>query len=146
MFGKEAETQDTQPDRTGSQTSILAQGCKFEGKIEVRGTLRIEGEFKGTIETPENLIVGKTGVVHAQCKVKSAVIGGQLYGNIQAENKIELQAGSRLEGDIRTKRLVIDEGVVFEGNCSMGGGKSAPLAAPAAAVASAGGGLDPLRR
>ncbi len=144
MFGKEAETQDTQPDRTGNQTSILAQGCKFEGKIELRGTLRIEGEFKGTVETPENLIVGKSGVVHAQCKVKSAVIGGQLYGNIQAENKIELQAGSRLEGDIRTKRLVIDEGVVFEGNCSMGGGKAAPLTV--AATASSGGGMDPLKR
>ncbi|MHB8078811.1 MAG: bactofilin family protein [Candidatus Krumholzibacteriia bacterium] len=146
MFGKEAETQDPQPDRSGSQTSILAQGCKFEGKIEVRGTLRIEGEFKGTIETPDNLIVGKSGIVHAQCKVKSAVIGGQVYGNIQAENKIELQAGSRLEGDIRTKRLVIDEGVVFEGNCSMGGGKAAPLSVPVAAAAAAGGGMDPLKR
>jgi cytoskeletal protein CcmA (bactofilin family) len=119
MFGKEPESQDV--DR--GQTSILAQGSKWDGKMEIRGTLRVEGDFKGTIETPESLIIGKTGVVHAQVKVKNAIIGGQLYGNILAENKIELQSGSHVEGDIKTKRLVIDEGVFFEGNCSMGSGK-----------------------
>jgi cytoskeletal protein CcmA (bactofilin family) len=151
MMGRETQA----PEADKGQTSILAQGCRFEGKIEVRGTLRIEGEFKGSIETPENFIVGKTGVVHAHCSVKNAVIGGQVYGNILAENKIELQSGSRLEGDIRTKRLVIDEGVIFEGNCSMGGGRGAqptvatmPGTPPMAASAAAGGpGLyDPQRR
>ena len=144
-MGKESQT----PELDKGQTSILAQGCKFEGKIEVHGTLRIEGEFKGTISAPESLIIGKTGVVHAHCAVKNAIVGGQLYGNLTAENKIELQSGSRLEGDIRTKRLVIDEGVVFEGNCSMGGGRAAPLAgAPMAATAAVGGPnpVDPLRR
>ena len=119
MFGKEPENQNM----GGGQTSILAQGCKFDGKIEVRGTLRIEGEFKGDIGTPESLVIGKTGVVHAKVRVKNAIIGGQLYGNIVAENKIELQSGSHVEGDIKTKRLVIDEGVFFEGNCAMGSGQ-----------------------
>ncbi len=118
MFGKEPENQVM----AGGQTSIIAQGCKFDGKVEVRGTLRIEGEFKGDVSTPESLVIGKTGVVRANVKVKNAIIGGQLFGNITAENKIELQSGSHVEGDIKTKRLVIDEGVFFEGNCSMGAG------------------------
>ena len=117
------------------QTSILAQGCKFEGKVDVRGTFRVEGEFRGTIGIPESLIVGKTGVIHAECQVKNAIIGGQVFGNIDAENKIELQSGSRLEGNIRTKRLVIDEGVVFEGNCSMGSDKRPQAGGPVAAGA-----------
>ena len=58
--------------------------------------------------------------------MKNAIIGGQLFGNITAENKIELQSGSHVEGDIKTKRLVIDEGVFFEGNCSMGGPRKVP--------------------
>jgi len=125
MFGKEPENQTV----NAGQTSIIAQGCKFDGKIDVKGTLRIEGEYRGTIGTPESLVIGKTGVVHANCTVKNAIIGGQLFGNIVAENKIELQSGSHVEGDIKTKRLVIDEGVFFEGNCSMGAGqKRAPLA------------------
>ena len=118
MFGKEPENQAM----ASGQTSIIAQGCKFDGKVEVRGTLRIEGEFKGDIGTPESLVIGKSGVVHAKVTVKNAIIGGQLFGNIVAENKIELQSGSHVEGDIKTKRLVIDEGVFFEGNCSMGSG------------------------
>ena len=135
MFGKEPENQAV----AGGQTSIIAQGCKFDGKVEVRGTLRVEGEFKGSIGTPESLVIGKTGVVHADVKVKNAIIGGQLYGNIIAENKIELQSGSHVEGDIKTKRLVIDEGVFFEGNCSMGAKKTdtaaaGPPAPPAPAV------------
>ena len=119
MFGKEPENQAM----AGGQTSIIAQNCKFDGKVEVRGTLRVEGEFKGSIGTPESLVIGKTGIVHADVRVKNAIIGGQLYGNIVAENKIELQSGSHVEGDIKTKRLVIDEGVFFEGNCSMGAKK-----------------------
>ena len=128
MFGKEPENQAV----ASGQTSIIAQGCKFDGKVEVRGTLRVEGEFKGTIGTPESLVIGKSGVVHANVTVKNAIIGGQLYGNITAENKIELQSGSHVEGDIKTKRLVIDEGVFFEGNCSMGVGqkKTQPFAPP----------------
>ena len=116
MFGKEPENQSM----AGGQTSIIAQGCKFDGKVEVRGTLRIEGEFKGDIGTPESLVLGKTGIVNGKVNVKNAIIGGKLIGNIVAENKIELQSGSHVEGDIKTTRLVIDEGVFFEGNCSMG--------------------------
>lgn len=127
MFGKEPE--DTTIN--AGQTSIIAQGCKFEGSIEARGTLRIEGEFKGSIGVPESLVVGKTGVVRASVKVKNAIIGGQFFGDIEAENKIELQSGSHLEGDIKTKRLVIDEGVFFEGNCSMGAKKVNDVAAQA---------------
>ena len=128
MFGKDPENHDTD----NRQTSILAQGCKFDGKVEANGTFRIEGEFKGTIGTPENLIIGKSGMVNAAVKVKNAIIGGQLFGNIVAENKIELQSGSHVEGDINTKRLVIDEGVFFEGNCSMGGPRKDVVKPPAA--------------
>jgi cytoskeletal protein CcmA (bactofilin family) len=127
MFGKEPENTTI----NAGQTSIIAQGCKFEGSIEARGTLRIEGEFKGNIGIPESLVVGKTGVVRASVKVKNAIIGGQFFGDIEAENKIELQSGSHLEGDIKTKRLVIDEGVFFEGNCSMGSKKPGDATAQA---------------
>ena len=122
MFGKDAGI----PEVDTKQTSILAQGCRFEGTVQATGTFRIEGEFKGTIGTPENLIIGKTGTVNASVKVKNAIIAGQLFGDITAENKIELQSGSHVEGDIKTKRLVIDEGVFFEGNCSMGGPRKTP--------------------
>jgi cytoskeletal protein CcmA (bactofilin family) len=116
MFNKDAEV------TTGQATlnSMLGQGCKIKGDIELQGTMRIDGQFEGSISCPDTLIIGKSGVVKAEVKVKNAVIGGRLIGNISAANKIELQSGSHVEGDISTARLVIDEGVFFEGNCKMG--------------------------
>ena len=116
MFSKEMETTTGQ----GSLNSILGQGCKFKGEIELKGTIRVDGEFEGKVKCPDTLIIGKSGVVKADVNVKNAIIGGKLIGNITATNKIELQTGSHVQGDIETVRLVIDEGVFFEGNCRMG--------------------------
>jgi len=116
MFGKEGDSIVGE----GKMNSIIGKGCKINGTIEVKdGTLRIDGEFEGNITCPDTLIIGKDGHVKADIRVKNAIIGGTVIGNIDADEKIELQAGSHLEGDIKTSRLVIDEGVFFEGSCKM---------------------------
>jgi cytoskeletal protein CcmA (bactofilin family) len=117
MFGKEGESMADE----GKMNSIIGKGCKVTGTIDVQdGTLRIDGEFDGNVNCPGGtLVIGKGGMVKADIKVSSAVVGGTVHGNIDAREKIELQAGSRLEGDIKTRRLVIDEGVFFEGSCKM---------------------------
>jgi len=122
MFGKEVDTNVQE----GRINSILGKGCKFKGTIEVEGTLRIDSEFEGVVNCPETLVVGKTGIVKADINVKNAIIGGKVIGNITATNKIELQSGSHIEGDIMTHRLVIDEGVYFDGSCKMGESTSKP--------------------
>lgn len=129
MFGKEGEGMIVE----GKMNSIIGKGCTIKGTVEVQeGTLRIDGDFEGTVNCPDTLIVGKGGKVKAEIKVKNAVIGGTVLGNIDAREKIELQAGSRLEGDIKTTRLVIDEGVFFEGACKMSPdrGKGIPSVSP----------------
>ncbi len=117
MFGKEGEGMADE----GKMNSIIGKGCKVKGTIDVQdGTLRIDGDFEGNVNCPGGtLVIGKGGTVKADIKVSSAVVGGTVTGNIDAKEKIELQAGSRLEGDIKTRRLVIDEGVFFEGSCRM---------------------------
>jgi len=127
MFGKEG---DAITGGEGNLNSILGPGCKVKGNIELKGTLRIDGEFDGEVTCPETLIIGKSGVVKADVKVKNAVIGGKLVGNVTATNKIELQTGSHVEGDISTARLVIDEGVFFEGACKMGTQATSSTPAP----------------
>jgi cytoskeletal protein CcmA (bactofilin family) len=126
MFGKDA---DSITGGEGNLNSILGPGCKVKGSIDIKGTIRIDGDFEGDIKCPETLIIGKSGILKAHVTVKNAVIGGKVIGNIEASNKIELQTGSHVEGDISTTRLVIDEGVFFEGACKMGTQKvSAPNA------------------
>jgi cytoskeletal protein CcmA (bactofilin family) len=120
MFGRDEEDQVQKTSGGTGSASILGAGSHFKGTIKASGTLRVEGEFEGDAECRETLEVGKTGTVKANLVVKEAVIAGRVSGNIKASNRIELQSGSHLEGDIVTKRLVIDEGVFFEGNCRMG--------------------------
>ena len=120
MFGNDSQ----EPNRSDFQTSIIAQGCKCDGKIEVQGSLRVEGELDGDIHTSESLVIGKTGVVNSTVNLKNAIISGKFSGVIVAEDKIELKSGSSVEGDIITKRLVISDNVTFEGKCTVGKGKS----------------------
>ena len=128
MFGKEGEGMVAE----GKMNSIIGKGCKIDGTIEITdGTLRIDGEFEGTVNCPGTLIIGKGGKVKANVTVRNAVVGGTVIGNIDAKEKIELQAGSHLEGDIKTTRLVIDEGVFFEGNCKMSPDSKPHQSAPA---------------
>ncbi len=129
MFGRDEDNVDNRA-ASGGNASILGAGSHFTGTIKVKGTLRVEGEFDGEVECQDTLEVGRTGVVKANLKVRDAVIAGKVVGNIAASSRIELQGGSHLEGDIVTKRLVIDEGVFFEGNCKMGEKKSEVAPSP----------------
>ena len=99
--------------------TMLCEGTVFEGSISVPHNLHIDGSFKGNIETSEELIIGPTGVVHADIKAKSAIIGGKIVGNIMVEDRIELGENSSLVGDLKAKDLVIKEGAMFHGNSSM---------------------------
>jgi cytoskeletal protein CcmA (bactofilin family) len=99
--------------------TIIGPGTEFEGKINVPHSVRIDGSFKGKIETSEILTVGTTGNVEADIIAKSAIIAGKVTGNLSVEDRVELAANSSLHGDLKTRDLIINEGAVFHGNCSM---------------------------
>ncbi len=99
--------------------TILGEGTVFEGSIVIPHSIRIDGSFKGKIETSEVITIGQKGVVEADIIAKSAIIGGKVIGNITVDDRVELEANSSLIGDLRTKDLVINEGAIFHGNCSM---------------------------
>ncbi len=100
--------------------TIIGEGTTLKGNVKVEGSVRVDGEFEGTLDATDTLIVGDTGKVEGDANVSNAVIGGRMYGNVFASGKIELQRGSQLLGDIKTRGLVIEDGVVFQGNCQMG--------------------------
>jgi cytoskeletal protein CcmA (bactofilin family) len=103
---------------TSEATSVIGEGSVFEGTMEITGNLRVDGAFKGKLRISENLIVGKRGSVEAEVQTRSALIGGTIKGNLNAAEKIALQSGSRLEGEMVTSKLVIEEGVSFQGSCN----------------------------
>jgi cytoskeletal protein CcmA (bactofilin family) len=110
----------------GAMNTIIGRGTKIEGTMDVLQSLRIDGSFKGALNTNDTLIVGSTGeLMDVTVKVKNAIIGGVVRGNISATNKVTLENTSRLEGDLSAKLLIIEEGAHFTGNCRSGDGVGA---------------------
>jgi cytoskeletal protein CcmA (bactofilin family) len=106
-----------------SLNTILGKGASFNGKLHIEGGLRVDGDFDGELDASGTLVVGKDGVLKGDFKAKDAVIGGKLIGNLTAQQKIELQAGAHVEGDLRCKGIVIEHDVYFDGTCKMGEGE-----------------------
>jgi len=100
--------------------TVIGEGTVLSGDVKVEGSIEVDGEFEGKIDATDTLIVGENGKVDGDATVGNAIIGGRMYGNVFASGKIELRHGSQLLGDIKTRGLVIEDGVVFQGNCQMG--------------------------
>jgi len=115
----------------GAMNTIIGKGTKIEGTMDVAQSLRIDGSFKGSLNTSDTLIVGSTGeLIDVMLKVKNAIIGGMVKGNVTASNKVTLESTSRLEGDLTAKLLIIEEGALFSGSCRSGDGAGTRPAEP----------------
>ena len=99
--------------------AFLGKNTEFEGKLSFTGSVRIDGRFKGEIESQGTLIVGETALLESDVHISHIIISGEFRGNILAESRIEIHAPGKVFGNIRAPVVVIDEGVVFEGNCRM---------------------------
>ena len=99
--------------------AFLGKNTEFEGKLSFTGSVRIDGRFKGEIDSQGTLIVGETALLESDVHISHIIISGEFRGNILAESRIEIHAPGKVFGNIRAPVVVIDEGVVFEGNCRM---------------------------
>ncbi len=105
--------------RSSSMNSIVGTGSTFTGTLRMDGGLRVDGTIEGQVDVTGTLAVGHDGLIRGDVSATQAVIGGTIIGTVRAERQMELQSGSRIEGDIFTRSLIIEEGVFFEGNCRM---------------------------
>lgn len=135
MIGKKGESMITQ-NAPADMKAVLGKGSEFEGKLKFEGTVRIDGQFKGEIISAGTLIIGDNAKINGNIEVDSTVMSGEMHGNIKAKSRVELRAPGKLFGDLQTPVLIIEEGVIFNGNCQMSkDGKPATEAKPAAAEA-----------
>ena len=103
----------------GATQTYICDGTIIVGDIKVEHDLRIDGYLKGTVEVAGMLVLGSTGKIEGQVQARAATIAGQIIGNIKGIEKIVLEPKSTLVGDLQTRELVINEGAMFQGNCSM---------------------------
>jgi cytoskeletal protein CcmA (bactofilin family) len=105
---------------TAGLVGYLYKGSRVSGQLSFQGPARIDGAVDGDIQCQGTLTIGEGAEVRAKIWGQVVVIRGKVEGNVTAKEKVELTAPARLMGNIDTPRLIITEGVVFEGDCAMG--------------------------
>ncbi|MEM7413370.1 MAG: polymer-forming cytoskeletal protein [Myxococcota bacterium] len=113
----------------GGLTAFIDQGSEFEGKLSFKDTVRIDGRFRGEISSENTLIVGESGEIEATIRSKTVAVSGTVMGDIVAGTKVVLHKTARVDGNIETGSLIIEDGAELNGSVKMGqGGKSKPSA------------------
>ncbi len=103
----------------GMISTVFGKETEFYGDLAFNKSLQINGRFEGEIISKGFLVVGEEAVVKANIKAKTIILKGEVHGNIEALDKLEIDANGKLYGNIRTAKLKISDGVVFEGKCEM---------------------------
>jgi len=126
--------------------AIIGKSVMIKGQIFSREDLTIDGEIDGSVELHEHrLTVGPNGKLQAGVKAREVVVLGTIHGNVEASDKIDIRKDAKLVGDIKTARIVIEDGAYFKGSIDIArpeAGRPAPpqpksAAAPAANAAPA---------
>ena len=105
--------------KTDAVTGFLGSQTEFTGKLAFSGVVHLDGSFQGEIISRGTLVVGSESVVEAQIHSNVLKIAGEVRGDLTATEKIELYPPAKVYGNIRTPSLLVEEGVIFEGTCSM---------------------------
>lgn len=105
-----------EPEPRGSSATI-GKAVKINGQIHSKEDLYVDGDVEGTVEAPEHkLTIGPNGTVHAMIKAREVVALGSIQGNVEAADKIEIRKDAKLVGDIKTARIIIEDGAYFKGS------------------------------
>ena len=123
------------PDSRG--TAVIGKSVMIKGQIFSQEDLTIDGEMEGSVELKEHrLTVGPNGKVQAGIKAREIVVLGTVNGNVEASDKIDIRKEARLVGDIKTSRIVIEDGAYFKGSIDITRGAPAEAPKPAASAPS----------
>ncbi len=106
-------------DRLGVSSSILALNTRIQGKIEGDESFLIKGHLEGDVVSKGLVWLDKGGQIQGQVKSPYVIIDGELIGNIESAERVELRTDSRMTGNVETENLAVAEGAVFEGEIHM---------------------------
>jgi cytoskeletal protein CcmA (bactofilin family) len=106
--------------KEGRLSGFVGHGTVLTGETNFEAMLRVDGHLMGTVASDSGtLLVGTNGQVDANVSVAAALINGNVNGDIVASEKIQLGRTARVVGNITTPRLILEDGAVLEGSCSM---------------------------
>jgi cytoskeletal protein CcmA (bactofilin family) len=114
--------QPSTPSRTQQRRiTHIAPGSRIQGQLSGPTELLVEGEVEGEIRVDATVMIGTDGVVQGPVTAHVVRIGGRVFGNVTASERIEVAPSGSLEGDVTAPRIVIAEGAFFKGRVEMTG-------------------------
>lgn len=103
----------------GELNGFVDAGTVFRGELEFETTFRVEGRVEGTIVSDGSLVVGEGGVVEGEIRVGQLFVSGTVRGTVRAARRIQLCTDGKAFADLETPSLVVEDGAIFDGRCSM---------------------------
>src|SRR5947209_244694 len=118
--------------------ATIGKAVKVNGQITSQEDLYVDGDVEGTVELVQHkLTIGPNGKVHAAIKAREVVALGSIQGNVEASDKIEIRKDAKLVGDIKTARIIIEDGAYFKGSIDIVKPEPAKMPKPAQPAAAA---------
>ena len=106
-------------------TAFLGKGTEFKGVLSFEGTIRVDGKLDGEVISKDTLIAGDGAFLQGEITVGTIICSGKIVGNVNASQKVHIIAPGIVQGNIKTPKLIIEEGVTFDGKSEMAGEKKA---------------------
>jgi cytoskeletal protein CcmA (bactofilin family) len=113
--------------QSGSLFNSLTAGSKIVGTITADSDYRIDGYIEGELNCTGKVVIGEAGRIKGTVVCQNAEILGMMEGKITCHQQLSLRSSGKIQGDVRIKTLVVEPGAQFNGTCSMGGEKTAPV-------------------
>ncbi len=110
---------------SGEHFSVVSAECYFQGTLSVQGSLRVDGTLEGSVDNARHVIVGTDGKIVGDVTAEIVVCGGVIEGNVCAE-MLEVLAEAAIKGDIRAKKMIVEEGGRITGQCVIGEAEKEP--------------------
>lgn len=107
---------------TGNATELnfIGKGTIIDGNIKTDNSIRVDGGIKGKLVSKNTVTVGESGRIQGDIEALNAIIAGKVKGKVVVGEKLVLESTASLVGELKAKKLIIDEGSVFEGTSDMG--------------------------
>jgi cytoskeletal protein CcmA (bactofilin family) len=116
----------------GGEVTIVGKGAKLEGTVVSAGSLRIDGQVKGQITAEGDVMLSADSQVEADIRANNVSVAGRFKGNIVVKGRAELARGGRVDGNVTSKALVVEDGSIFNGQSIMDQSAQAAAAQQAA--------------
>ncbi|MFQ5570780.1 MAG: polymer-forming cytoskeletal protein [Rhodothermales bacterium] len=107
-----------------NQVNMVGEGTVFEGTLRTEGDVRISGRIIGKLTVGGRAFVSPEGGIEGEVVATNADIGGQVQGELRIQERLILKSTARVEGSIKTGRLIVEEGAIFNGECEVGQSKT----------------------